>query len=183
MSDRAAPARRRYPGFTLIAAITTAVTFAIIGVYLGPAGLQAVGRRFADGHLHAPRLELIAEAPLVIQLHLATVLAALVVATVLMLGVKGTLLHRTLGWAVAIFLVATAIDALFIEGFSNMHFTPLHLFSVVTLISVPLGVIAARRHDVIRHRRTMSGLYFGALILAGLIAFMPGRLMWRVFFG
>jgi uncharacterized membrane protein len=29
----------------------------------------------------------------------------------------------------------------------------------------------------------MTGLYFGALVLAGLIAFMPGRLMWRVFFG
>ncbi len=29
----------------------------------------------------------------------------------------------------------------------------------------------------------MTGLYFGALVIAGLLTFLPGRLMWRVFFG
>ena len=183
MSDRAAPTPPRYAGFAVRAAITLAVVGAIIGAALGPRGFQQVARSFAGARLHAPRLELIASVPLVIQLHLATVLAALVAATILMVGVKGTRLHRTLGWGVAILLFATAIDTLFINGFSGPSFTPLHLFSAFTLVAVPAGVLAARQHKVVRHRRTMGGLYFGGLILAGLIAFMPGRLMWNVFFG
>ena len=29
----------------------------------------------------------------------------------------------------------------------------------------------------------MAGLFLGGLIVAGLLAFIPGRLMWRLFFG
>jgi uncharacterized membrane protein len=29
----------------------------------------------------------------------------------------------------------------------------------------------------------MMGFYTGALIIAGVLTFMPGRLLWRVFFG
>ncbi len=29
----------------------------------------------------------------------------------------------------------------------------------------------------------MTGLYVGGLIFAGTLAFLPGRLMWQVFFG
>ena len=29
----------------------------------------------------------------------------------------------------------------------------------------------------------MRGLYFGGLIVAGLLAFAPGRIMYRMFFG
>jgi uncharacterized membrane protein len=29
----------------------------------------------------------------------------------------------------------------------------------------------------------MRGLYFGGLFWAALLAFLPGRLMWNVFFG
>jgi uncharacterized membrane protein len=29
----------------------------------------------------------------------------------------------------------------------------------------------------------MGGLYFGSLIVAGLLTFLPGGLMWRVFLG
>jgi uncharacterized membrane protein len=32
-------------------------------------------------------------------------------------------------------------------------------------------------------RRTMSGLYFGGLIFAGLLTFLPGRFMFEMFFG
>jgi uncharacterized membrane protein len=170
-------------GFAVRAVIATAVTAAIIGVALGPAGLQDVGRRFGEARLHAPRLELIAQAPLAIQMHLATVAGSLLIGVVLMSGVKGTRVHRVLGWSFVILMLATAVDALFIHSPTGPRFTPLHLFSVFVLIVAPLGVLAARRHMVAVHWRAMTGLFFGGLILAGLVAFMPGRLMWRVFFG
>ena len=44
-------------------------------------------------------------------------------------------------------------------------------------------MIAARRHNVARHKRTMMGLFGGALIIAGLFALMPGRIMHAVIFG
>ena len=117
------------------------------------------------------------------KIHLATVLAALVLATVQMIGPKGRTLHRILGWTLAILLVATSVAAMFIRGPQGGLFNPFQIFVVTTLITVPWGVIAARRHDVRRHANMMSGLYFGALVIAGGLTFLPGRLMWRLFFG
>ena len=46
-----------------------------------------------------------------------------------------------------------------------------------------MAVYAARRHRVASHRRTMTGLFVGGLLVAGGLTFLPGRLMWRVVFG
>ena len=59
----------------------------------------------------------------------------------------------------------------------------LHLFALFTFVSVPRAVLAARAHDVNRHARIVSGFLVGGLGLAGLLAFLPGRLMWQVVFG
>ena len=136
---------------------------------------------------HAPNLALIAEAPLAVKLHLITIAGAIAVAGILFSGIKGSLLHRTLGWSWVVFMLATAVSALFIRPPPGMPslagFSPLHLFSALTLVQAPLGVWAARRHDVKRHARRMTGLAIGGLGVAGLFAFIPGRLMWQVWFG
>ena len=134
-------------------------------------------------HLHTPRWDLIAGASLPMRIHLATVVAALVLATVQIVGPKGVTLHRVLGWGLALLLLTTAVASLFIRNPTGGLFNPFQAFSVWTLIGVPWAVIAARRHDVRRHARLMYGFYFGALIFAGLLTFLPGRLMWWVFFG
>jgi len=33
-----------------------------------------------------------------------------------------------------------------------------------------------------RHKRAVKGLFFGALLIPGVISFMPGRTMWMLFF-
>jgi uncharacterized membrane protein len=38
-------------------------------------------------------------------------------------------------------------------------------------------------HAVAQHRRAMLGLFFGALVMAGIFTFMPGRIMHAVVFG
>lgn len=131
---------------------------------------------------HAPNLTPLFEASLAIQTHVAVVLAALVVGLYLLFGPKGRTAHRVLGWAWAIFMLVGAVSSLFIMEVSPGSFSFIHLFSLATLISVPLGVYAARRHNVNAHRGAMTGVFIGGLLVAGTLSFLPGRLMWRVFF-
>ena len=46
-----------------------------------------------------------------------------------------------------------------------------------------VGVWAARTGNVRRHKMTMIGIFFGALVIAGLFTFLPGRIMHAVVFG
>ncbi len=52
----------------------------------------------------------------------------------------------------------------------------------MTLISVPLAIFWILRGDVARHRRAMTNTYIG-LVVAGLFAFAPGRLLGTMLFG
>jgi uncharacterized membrane protein len=57
------------------------------------------------------------------------------------------------------------------------------LLSIFTLAMLPLAVWRARQHDVRKHRRAMLGLFVGALVIAGVFTFLPGRIMHAVVFG
>ncbi|HEY3948214.1 MAG TPA: hypothetical protein VGL85_04240, partial [Phenylobacterium sp.] len=72
---------------------------------------------------------------------------------------------------------------LFIKDGPTWRVTPIQLFSLIVLIGLPFAALAAHRHNVAAHARGMMGIYFGGLVLAGVLTFMPARLMWRVFFG
>jgi uncharacterized membrane protein len=183
------PLLRRSLGRALIAStLVVAVIFALAAGPVLVSHPEAFVRSFTRaGALHAPNLAPLMHAPLAVQIHLATILAALGVTGVLLLGVKGSRLHRTLGWAWATAMLATAVSALFIRAAPfGPHIGPfgvLHLFALITLVSVPRAIVAARRHDVASHAGIISGFVIGGLGIAGLSAFLPGRLMWSVFFG
>ena len=137
-------------------------------------------------HPHWPNLSLIGHQSLVIQIHLFTALAAFVIATVQMFGPKGTGLHRILGWSWVILMFTVAGSSLLIHIINPKGpggFSAIHILSLVTLIALPIMVYAARTHNVNLHRRIARNLYFGALVIAGLFTFFPGRLLWHVFFG
>jgi uncharacterized membrane protein len=125
---------------------------------------------------------LIGQASPVIQIHLATVLAAFAVASVQMIAPKGTTQHRILGWTLTSLFIITAVDSLFIRNPQGGLFNPFQFFSVWVLIGIPLAVFAAHRGNIALHARLMMGFYFGSLIIAGALTFLPGRLLWRVFF-
>ncbi|CAN5300484.1 DUF2306 domain-containing protein [soil metagenome] len=148
----------------------------------GPATVLA-GLLRRHGQLHAPNLGLLAIAPIQIQIHVAAVFTALAVGTTLMLGVKGNRVHRTLGWTWVVAMATAAISSLFIHRVNGGGFSFLHLFAGWTLIALPMGVFAARKHNVRLHGRTMTGLFVGGLLIAGAFAFLPGRLMWQMVFG
>jgi uncharacterized membrane protein len=62
-------------------------------------------------------------------------------------------------------------------------FSPIHLLSIFTLAILPLAVWHARRHRVERHRKAMTSIFVGALVIAGLFTLLPGRIMHHVVFG
>ena len=133
--------------------------------------------------LHWPNLSLLAAQPLVIQLHVAAASTALLIGAGLMWGPKGTTIHRAFGWTWVIAMMTVAISSFFIHTINPGGFSLIHALSAYVAIGVPMGVAFARRHDIRAHRRMMTGNFLFGLIVAGAFTLVPGRLMWRVFFG
>jgi uncharacterized membrane protein len=119
-----------------------------------------------------------------IQIHAFSAMAAFALGVVQLSAPKGTLPHRTLGWIWVTLMIVVCITAFFIHELRVWgQWSPIHLLAVFTLVMVPIAVLAARRHDVPKHRRAMLGIFTGALLIAGLFTFYPGRIMYDVLFG
>ncbi len=130
-----------------------------------------------------PNFSIILKQPIVIKVHLVAAVAAFGLGLVLMNSKKGRTFHRVAGWIWASFMITVAASSLFITGINGNYWSFIHIFSVLTLVMAPLALIAAKRHDVKNHRRLMTNLFYGALVIAGAFTFLPGRIMWQVFFG
>ncbi len=120
----------------------------------------------------------------VIQIHAFAALTAFVLGVVQLAAPKGTTRHRAMGWLWVLLLAAIAISSFWIHTIRMVGpFSPIHLLSIFTLVMLPIAVLAARRHRVAQHRRTMIAIFLGALVVAGLFTLVPGRIMHDVVFG
>jgi uncharacterized membrane protein len=129
-------------------------------------------------------LGLVATAPLAIQIHLATVIPAFFIGSwLIFLSTKGSRLHRAFGVTYLVLMTVTAISTFFIRALDPPHLSFIHLFMPLTLLGVVGAIITLRRGDISGHKRAMIGLYVGALLIAGGLTFLPGRLMHEMFFG
>ncbi len=119
-----------------------------------------------------------------IQVHAFAAMTAFALGVVQLTAPKGTLPHRALGWIWVALMLIVSITAFFIHQLRLWgEWSPIHLLAIYTLIMLPIAVLAAHRHDVRRHRRVMIGISVGALVIAGLFTFVPGRIMHAVAFG
>ena len=121
--------------------------------------------------------------PTLVWPHLATIATALALTPVMLLRRRGDRLHRRLGWIWAVAMFLTAFDSLFIRLINRGGFSIIHILSVWTLIQVPVIVLAARRHDIARHRSAVRGMVLGALLIAGFFTFPFDRLLGHWLFG
>ena len=126
-------------------------------------------------------------APLAVQIHVATVLPAFFVGTYLIFfSRKGARHHRVLGYLYLGLMTVTAIAALFVHRIMPnsrlFGLSPIHLFVPLTLFGVVGALRGAWSHNIGLHRRAMLGVYIGGLLIAGSLAFMPGRIMHTVAF-
>lgn len=163
-------------------AIGAVVAAAIVALAMAPVG-PGVLSLAAQARPHAPDLAVWGGLSLPIQIHLVTALAALVLGAILMAVRKGRAFHRMAGWAWVCLVSTTAGVTLFIKSLNHGTWSLLHLFTAWTLFALPLAVLAARRHAVSRHRQAMTGLFYGGFAINLLIAFIPGRALWVMFFG
>jgi uncharacterized membrane protein len=115
-----------------------------------------------------------ADVPWALYIHVGTVIPALFLGAPVLLMKKGTAVHKLLGKFWAILMVTTSISSFWLQGLTGT-IGPIHIFSVVTLISIPRGIYCARIGNMVAHQRAMTGPYIG-LLVAGLFAFTPGRL-------
>jgi uncharacterized membrane protein len=118
--------------------------------------------------------------------HLITVVPCFFMGAYLLSVKKGTTFHKSLGKIYMSLMMITAIITLFMPAdvgpqFFN-HFGYIHLFSFLTLYSVPTAIIAIRKGQVKKHKLKMIFLYAGAIIIAGGFTFTPGRYLRTFFF-
>lgn len=152
-----------------IAAATTAVTLTFMRIE-GPA--LGAGETYQTP-------------PWAIAIHLGTVLPALVLGFIILTRRKGGAVHRRLGFIWMGMMMSTAIASFWIREESGA-FGGIHLFSIGTLIAVPMAIWRARVRDIRGHQQIMVSLYVG-LIVAGAFALEPsrvgGQFIWRVLSG
>ncbi len=153
------------------------VLMALILVFTpGALNLDALG----GASLKPPELAPLLAMSALVQFHVYTVALALLIGPLQFVLRKGTAAHRVFGWIWAAAMLSTAIATFFIRDMRDGAFSGIHLFSLMALIGVPLALWLARV-KVMSHARAMTGLYIG-LVIAGITAIAPGRLIWEMFF-
>jgi uncharacterized membrane protein len=133
-------------------------------------------------------LEPLLQASPAILVHVATVVPAALIGTYLIfVSRKGAPWHRALGYIYLSLMTITAATTLWIHSLMPkgpfFGFSPVHLLVPLVLFGVYGALRGARAHRVSRHRRAMLGVYFGGILLAGGLTFLPGRIMHEIFFG
>jgi len=118
-----------------------------------------------------------------IQFHVVTVVPAALIGGVMLVARKGTFAHRMAGRVWIALMVLTALSTFLIHTIKLWGpFSPIHVLSVVTLISAFEIIRSARRRNFVRHQRMVKALYFGGIGIAGLFTLLPGRIMHEMVF-
>lgn len=115
--------------------------------------------------------------------HLMTVVPAIPLGTYVILSRKGGARHKLLGKIWLSLMFVTAIETLFIRNVNHGQFSWIHLFTLLTFVAVPRAIISARQGRIETHKTHLRNFFIGALVIAGLTAFAPGRTMWQWAFG
>jgi uncharacterized membrane protein len=133
-------------------------------------------------------LEPLFSASSAIQIHVATVVPAFLIGTwQIFFSTKGAPYHRALGYLYMALMAVTSVAALFIHEIMPespfFGFSPIHLLVPITLVSIVGAIYGARTRNIALHRGSMWGVYVGGILVAGALAFMPGRVMHQMVFG
>lgn len=115
--------------------------------------------------------------------HLITVIPAIPLGTYVILSRKGGARHKLLGKIWLALMFVTAIATIFIRNINDGQFSWIHAFTLLTFIAIPQAIVSARQGRIEAHKKHLRNFFIGALVIAGLTAFAPGRTMWQWAFG
>ncbi|PZV36118.1 DUF2306 domain-containing protein [Mesorhizobium kowhaii] len=123
-------------------------------------------------------------APSPIPWHAFAAFAASAIGATQLVLPKGTPRHRIAGYVWAALMLVIAVSSFWIHQIRLIGpFSPIHLLSILVLVTVPLAVWHAHNHRVAKHRKVMISLYVFALVGAGIFTLLPSRVMHDVVFG
>lgn len=158
--------------------IVLAVIIAAVAPF-APQILASAGR----ARLHAPDWALWSAQSPVLKVHVLAALAAFLIGLIIFLRRKGTRWHKAFGWGFVLAMGVTAFTSLFITGLNGDFYSLIHILSGWTLVMLPFAIFMIRRRNVEAHRRAMTGLFVGGLLVAGALTFLPGRFMFQFLLG
>ena len=115
--------------------------------------------------------------------HLITVIPAIPLGTYVILSRKGGARHKLLGKIWLSLMFVTAIATIFIRNVNDGQFSWIHAFTLLTFIAIPQAIVSARQGRIEAHKKHLRNFFIGALVVAGLTSFAPGRTMWQWAFG
>ena len=102
--------------------------------------------------------------------HAIAAMLAVILGAIQLMREKGTAGHKALGWAWMLLMLYVSVSSFFISEIQLWGaFSPIHLLSIWTIISIVGAIYFARVGDIARHKLTMQLLYVLALIVTGLI--------------
>ena len=131
-----------------------------------------------------PDFSLLFQSSPVIQIHTYAAFLALLLGGFILWSRKGSRLHKHVGKIWIALIVVVAVSSFWINGIRLVGpFSPIHILSVLALWSVFVAVRHIRAGRVKEHKRVMQQLFLFAILGAGFFTFLPGRLMYNVFFG
>ena len=120
----------------------------------------------------------------IIQVHTYAAFLALALGGVIFFSRKGSRFHKHIGKIWVALIVLVAVSSFWINGIRMVGpFSPIHILSLFALWSAFVAIRHIRAGRVKAHKRAMQELFLFAIIGAGFFTFLPGRLMYDVFFG
>ena len=116
--------------------------------------------------------------------HALAAFAAVIIGAVQLWMRKGGHVHRIMGYIWVALMAIVTLSSFFIHEIRLAGaFSPIHLLSIFTLLSLFMATRAAKDRRINAHRRWMQNLYVMALLITGAFTFLPGRTMHTVLFG
>lgn len=131
----------------------------------------------------AMNLTIFPDLPPAVQIHIISALFALALGIAMFIRKKGTRSHKLIGRLFVMAMLMTAISAIFIRYINDGQFSWIHLFIPLTFFATWEAIYFIRKGNVARHKRAVTGLFFGALLIPGVFSFLPGRIMNLMVFG
>ena len=116
--------------------------------------------------------------------HAITALLAVIIGAIQLASGKGTMQHRVLGYLWVSMMMYVSISSFFIAEIQLWGpYSPIHLLSAWTVLTLCTGVYFARVGNIKAHQLNMQLLDGLALILTGLFRLIPSRVMGQIVFG
>ncbi|KRE62189.1 DUF2306 domain-containing protein [Nostocoides sp. Soil756] len=114
---------------------------------------------------------------LLIATHVVAALVSVALGVVQLARHKGDARHRLLGRVWVGLMLWTAVSSFWIRHLRDGAFSWLHILSLVTLVTVTLGVLAVRRGDLRAHRGNMVGSWLGSAVAMVFALAVPTRMI------